>query len=156
MRTLQELNAKIKELKGETEVTYVAGCTIAEMLVAEPTTCKKVDFISNSRKLEREGKYYILVAEANKSIQSEIKAFLKEQARLERQRVFFNEVTQLNTIKLEKDKIKALENNPKIKRIRTILDSLCDDEDREYVADLLLKDVCLSYSERQYVKENIL
>jgi len=159
MRKMTELNNESKRLGGSIVLEMVAGPTIAEMVVGETITCTKEEFISKKNELARQGKYFVLVAEPGReTMEQAIKAFLKEQARQARQTQFYKEVWELHEVKLEKKRVEALLNNPKVTRIKNIIESMSgeDEDDIRYITKLLVKDLCLPKDEKDYILKNIL
>lgn len=158
MRTLENLNERVMELKGKGEITYVAGKTVSDMLTAEPKLCKKMDFISVRNELGDKGILYILTAEPGKeTIEEAIAGFLAEQARQKRQADFFNEAVELNTIKGEIENIERIVNDPRIERIKVILKKIKATDDKKYMVNLLVDGLTgFTYCEKDYIKENLI
>lgn len=158
MRTLENLNERVVELKGKGEITYVAGKTVSDMLTAEPKLCKKMDFISVRDELGDKGILYILTAEPGKeTIEEAIAGFLAEQARQKRQTDFFNEAVELNTIKGEIENIERIVNDPRIERIKVILKKIKATDDKKYMVNLLVDGLTgFTYCEKDYIKENLI
>ncbi len=158
MRKLEVLNERVNELKGNNEITYVAGKTVSDMLTAEPKTCKKIDFNSVRATLNKDGLYYVLTAEPGReTIEEAITGFVAEQARQERQRNFFNEVGELNTIKREIENIERIINDPRIERVKKILKNIKASDDKQYMINILIDGLTgFTYCEKAYIKENLI
>lgn len=158
MRKLEVLNERVNELKGNNEITYVAGKTVSDMLTAEPKTCKKIDFNSVRATLNKDGLYYVLTAEPGReTIEEAIAGFVAEQARQERQRNFFNEVSELNTIKGEIENIERIVNDPRIERVKKILKNIKASDDKQYMINILIDGLTgFTYCEKAYIKENLI
>lgn len=158
MRKLEVLNERINELKGNNEITYVAGKTVSDMLTAEPKTCKKIDFNSVRATLSKDGLYYVLTAEPGReTIEEAIAGFVAEQARQERQRNFFNEVGELNTIKGEIENIERIINDPRIERVKKILKNIKASDDKQYMINILIDGLTgFTCCEKAYIKENLI
>jgi hypothetical protein len=158
MRTLENLNKRVAELKGKGEITYVAGKTVSDMLTAEPKTCKKIDFISVRTELSKKGNLYILTAEPGReTIEEAIAGFLAEEARRERQHAFFNEVVELNNIKGKIEHIERIVNDPRIARIKVILKKIKATDDKKYMVNLLVDGLTgFTCCEKDYIKENLI
>ena len=158
MRKLEVLNERVNELKGNNEITYVAGKTVSDMLTAEPKTCKKIDFNSVRATLNKDGLYYVLTAEPGReTIEEAIAGFVAEQARQERQRNFFNEVSELNTIKGEIENIERIVNDPRIERVKKILKNIKASDDKQYMINILVDGLTgFTYCEKTYIKENLI
>ena len=158
MRKLEVLNERVNELKGNNEITYVAGKTVSDMLTAEPKTCKKIDFNSVRATLNKDGLYYVLTAEPGReTIEEAIAGFVAEQARQERQRNFFNEVSELNTIKGEIENIERIINDPRIERVKKILKNIKASDDKQYMINILIDGLTgFTYCEKAYIKENLI
>ena len=148
---------KMNELKGKETIIYVAGASVSDMLTAEPKYCAKIDFASVKSNLVRQGKPYVLVAESGReTIEEAIAAFVAEQARQERQNNFFNEVSELHTIKEQIKDVERIINDPRIQRIKRILKAV-NPADKKYTADILINGLTgLTYSEKEYIKENLI
>jgi len=157
MRKLTDLQKEVKELKGKETITYVVGKTISDMLTAEPRTCKKIDVKATMAENMRKGLIFHLFAEPGReTIEEAIAGFIAEQARQARQRDFFSETTRLDAVKTEIENIERITKDPRIVRIQNILEKV-DDCDRDYVVNILVDGLTgFNYSEKAYIKENLI
>ena len=157
MKNLNELKERRTTLGGEIILEFTAGATISDMLTAEKQTVEKSNFLSRKSELAREGKIFVLVAEPGRETMDQaIVNFCKEQARQKRQSEFFKETYELHEIKLEIEAIKKLEADPRIARIRRIVESLSK-EDADYIKVVLVNDLTgFTRNEKLYIYQNIL
>lgn len=157
MKNLNELKERKNKLQGGTVLEFTAGGTISDMLTAEKQTVEKVNFLAKRAELERQGKPYILVAEPGReTMEQAIVNFCKEQARQKRQAEFFNEAYELHDIKLEIEAIAKLEADPRIARIRRIVEAVSN-TDVNYVKGILVDGLTgFTKAEKAYIYQNIL
>lgn len=147
----------LNELKERMKLEFTAGKTISDMLTAEKQTVEKINFIAKKAELARQGKPFVLVAEPGRETMEEaIVNFCKEQARQKRQAEFFSETYELHNIKLEIEAIKKLEADPRIARIRRIVEAVSN-ADVDYVKGILVDGLTeFTRAEKAYIYQNIL
>ena len=157
MKNLNELKERKEELQGGTILEFVAGKTISDMLTAEKQTVEKINFVAKKAELARQGKPFVLVAEPGRETMEEaIVNFCKEQTRQKRQAEFFSEIYELHDIKLEIKAITKLEADPRIARIRRIVEAVSD-ADANYAKGILVDGLTeFTRAEKAYIYQNIL
>lgn len=157
MKNLNELKERKNELQGGIVLEFVAGTTISDMLTAEKQTVEKINFIAKKAELARQGKPFVLVAEPGRETMEEaIVNFCKEQARQKRQAEFLQEVYTLHDTKLMIEAAERIEADPRVARIRRIIESVSD-ADLNYVKEILVDSLTgFTKAEKMYIFLNIL